>query len=163
MNRGGGGGDDSFSSLQEGLFQIASQTCNILVQVNNTNISYGNNATNVTYGGGGCGGEGSSRDTTSSSSRYDRPSTSRSASDVHFSASKRTPTSAMDREQSVDLLAKRENFVKRNSNLFANYKHRLSVSYRKGHHRGKKGRNKKFGRKRPRIRATKKRTLVEIN
>lgn len=37
-------------NLQEGLFQIASQTCSILVQVNNTNnISYGGNATNVQY------------------------------------------------------------------------------------------------------------------
>lgn len=35
-------------NLQEGLFQIASQTCSLLVQVNNTNnISYGNNSTNV--------------------------------------------------------------------------------------------------------------------
>ncbi|GJQ69237.1 hypothetical protein Trydic_g6386 [Trypoxylus dichotomus] len=35
-------------NLQEGLFQIASQTCNLLVQVNNTNnISFGNNATNI--------------------------------------------------------------------------------------------------------------------
>lgn len=29
--------DDPGHNLQEGLFQIASQTCNILVQVNNTN------------------------------------------------------------------------------------------------------------------------------
>lgn len=35
-------------NLQDGLFQIASQTCNLLVQVNNTNnISYGQNATNI--------------------------------------------------------------------------------------------------------------------
>lgn len=35
-------------NLQEGLFQIASQTCNLLVQVNNTNnISYGNNSMNI--------------------------------------------------------------------------------------------------------------------
>ena len=35
-------------NLQEGLFQIASQTCSLLVQVNNTNnISYGHNATNI--------------------------------------------------------------------------------------------------------------------
>lgn len=34
--------------LQDGLFQIASQTCNLLVQVNNTNnISYGHNSTNL--------------------------------------------------------------------------------------------------------------------
>ncbi|XP_056630721.1 5'-3' exonuclease PLD3-like isoform X1 [Diorhabda sublineata] len=35
-------------NLQDGLFQIASQTCNLLVQVNNTNnISYGNNSSNI--------------------------------------------------------------------------------------------------------------------
>lgn len=35
-------------NLQDGLFQIASQTCSLLVQVNNTNnISYGHNATNI--------------------------------------------------------------------------------------------------------------------
>lgn len=39
-------------NLQDGLFQIASQTCHILVQVNNThNISYGgnNNVRNIAY------------------------------------------------------------------------------------------------------------------
>nr|XP_022905261.1 phospholipase D3-like [Onthophagus taurus] len=35
-------------NLQDGLFQIASQTCNLLVQVNNTNnISFGDNTTNI--------------------------------------------------------------------------------------------------------------------
>ncbi|CAG9856360.1 unnamed protein product [Phyllotreta striolata] len=35
-------------NLQDGLFQIASQTCNLLVQVNNTNnISYGDNSSNI--------------------------------------------------------------------------------------------------------------------
>ncbi|KAJ8921571.1 hypothetical protein NQ315_010476 [Exocentrus adspersus] len=35
-------------NLQDGLFQIASQTCSLLVQVNNTNnISYGNNSSNI--------------------------------------------------------------------------------------------------------------------
>lgn len=35
-------------NLQDGLFQIATQTCSLLVQVNNTNnISYGNHATNI--------------------------------------------------------------------------------------------------------------------
>lgn len=35
-------------NLQDGLFQIASQTCSLLVQVNNTNnISYGHHATNI--------------------------------------------------------------------------------------------------------------------
>lgn len=35
-------------NLQDGLFQIASQTCSLLVQVNNTNnITYGHHATNI--------------------------------------------------------------------------------------------------------------------
>lgn len=35
-------------NLQDGLFQIASQTCSLLVQVNNTNnINYGHHATNI--------------------------------------------------------------------------------------------------------------------
>ncbi|KAF5298271.1 hypothetical protein FQR65_LT09782 [Abscondita terminalis] len=35
-------------NLQDGLFQIATQTCSLLVQVNNTNnISYGNHSTNI--------------------------------------------------------------------------------------------------------------------
>lgn len=35
-------------NLQDGLFQIASQTCSLLVQVNNTNnISYGHHSTNI--------------------------------------------------------------------------------------------------------------------
>lgn len=35
-------------NLKDGLFQIASHTCNLLVQVNNTNnISFGNNSTNI--------------------------------------------------------------------------------------------------------------------
>lgn len=35
-------------NLHDGLFQIASQTCNLLVQVNNTNnISYGHNSSNI--------------------------------------------------------------------------------------------------------------------
>lgn len=35
-------------NLQDGLFQIATQTCNLLVQVNNTNnISYGGNSMNI--------------------------------------------------------------------------------------------------------------------
>ncbi|KAI4475234.1 hypothetical protein M0804_014428 [Polistes exclamans] len=45
--------DNTGRNLQDGLFQIASQACHILVQVNNThNVSYGggsNNVTNVAY------------------------------------------------------------------------------------------------------------------
>lgn len=35
--------DDQAHNLQEGLFQIATQTCNILVQVNTNNINLGSN------------------------------------------------------------------------------------------------------------------------
>lgn len=96
-------GDDSSSRLQEGLFQIATQTCSILVQVNNTNVTY-----NQCDPGPSC-------------SRTSAPST-----DVHVSMGK-GDQSSLDREQSLDLLSKREKFIKRNSNVFANYKHRLSV------------------------------------
>lgn len=41
-------GSPKHRNLQDGLFQIASQTCNLLVQVNNTNnISYGGNSMNI--------------------------------------------------------------------------------------------------------------------
>lgn len=44
----GKGHTQNHRNLQDGLFQIASQTCSLLVQVNNTNnISYGNNSTNI--------------------------------------------------------------------------------------------------------------------
>lgn len=43
-----GKGTPKHRNLQDGLFQIASQTCSLLVQVNNTNnISYGNNSSNI--------------------------------------------------------------------------------------------------------------------
>lgn len=43
-------GQQTHHNLQDGLFQIASQTCSILVKVNNTNnICYENNSTNVHY------------------------------------------------------------------------------------------------------------------
>lgn len=119
-------GDESSSRLQEGLFQIASQTCSILVQVNNTNISYGDNATNVTYNQypGTPGGMPSDCNVGASTSR----SSTTSNTDVHVRIPKREGGTPLDREQSMDLLSRREKFVKRNSNVFANYKHRLSVS-----------------------------------
>ncbi|KAK4881376.1 hypothetical protein RN001_004695 [Aquatica leii] len=41
-------GSPKHRNLQDGLFQIATQTCSLLVQVNNTNnISYGNHSTNI--------------------------------------------------------------------------------------------------------------------
>ncbi|KAJ8979443.1 hypothetical protein NQ317_006757 [Molorchus minor] len=43
-----GKGSSKPRNLQDGLFQIASQTCSLLVQVNNTNnISYGHNSSNI--------------------------------------------------------------------------------------------------------------------
>lgn len=115
-------GDESSSRLQEGLFQIASQTCSILVQVNNTNISYGDNATNVTYNQYAAP-AGSDCNVGASTSRSHTTTTA----DVHVSIPKRAGN-PLDQEQSMDLLSRREKLVKRNSNVFANYKHRLSVS-----------------------------------
>lgn len=125
--------DDESSSmghdLQAGLLQIASQTCNILVQVNNTNnITYGDNATNVTFNQfASSSTRGPPTNNDEDEDNYDDgcpgPSSSRSRN-VRVSV----PSDKMDREQSRDLLSKREKFVKRNSELFANYKKRLSVS-----------------------------------
>lgn len=109
-------------NLQEGLFQIATQTCSILVQVNNTNnISYGDNATNVQYNNfandANCNPNGGS----SNNRRYGQPKTAR-----------------FDREQSIVLippskLVSRESTSSDNStakrSFFQHYKHRLSVSY----------------------------------
>lgn len=52
-----GGTDEKPHNLQDGLFQIATQTCNILVQVNNTNnINFGYDdfsaRKSANYGGG---------------------------------------------------------------------------------------------------------------
>ncbi|CAL1688368.1 unnamed protein product [Lasius platythorax] len=50
--KSGGGSEHTGRNLQDGLFQIASQACHILVQVNNThNVSYGgsNNVNNIAY------------------------------------------------------------------------------------------------------------------
>lgn len=104
-----------YRNLQEGLLQIASQTCNILVQVNNTNnISYGDNATNVQYnnyaprgyGGGGA-----------------RPSGS--------STGQQQTGGDIDLEQSVELIPSTSfggSIRGSTKNLFSHYKHRLSVS-----------------------------------
>lgn len=45
-------GEDKHRNLQDGLFQIASQTCSLFVHINNTNnISYGNNTANIHVNG----------------------------------------------------------------------------------------------------------------
>lgn len=97
-------------NLQEGLFQIASQTCSILVQVNNTNISYGHNSSNVQYNNftGPC---------SSSSSNSDR-------SHARYNNSR----TASFREQSEVLIPSTSVVGNATKNLFNHYKHRLSVS-----------------------------------
>lgn len=105
-------------NLQEGLFQIASQTCSILVQVNNTNnISYGNNATNVQYNNFNT----ATASTSNNSQRSDgpRPSTS---------SNRRKPDDFSDGDQSVILLPSSSNDRGSTKKLFSNYRHRLSVS-----------------------------------
>lgn len=105
--------DQAHHNLQEGLFQIASQTCNILVQVNNTN--------NINIG---------------SSFQYDKStdfsqastSTSRSTSKATF----------FDLEQSLVLLQPKQSNVSPSQpstpsrgrfHRLSEYKRRLSVSW----------------------------------
>lgn len=107
--------EPSMRNLQEGLFQIASQTCNILVQVNNTNnISFG--PTFYSHGQSG-----------SSYSSSEQPSSSTSMNSMKT-------TTFFDLEQSVVLLdsSKKRTIDKsptrtRFSRL-SDYKRRLSVS-----------------------------------
>lgn len=114
------GRDPPKHNLQEGLFQIASQTCSILVQVNNTNnISYGNNATNVQYNNFNTASASTSGNT--SSNNPGRPSTSNSSN-------RRRPDDFSDGDQSVILLPSSSNDRGSTKKLFSNYRHRLSVS-----------------------------------
>lgn len=113
-------------NLQEGLLQIASQTCNILVQVNNTNnISYGNNATNVQYNSF----EGKPSCSRSSASSFPKDTGNNASSS---SNSKKTTFDL--EEQSVVLLQPTDDSAsstknnKNSKNIFSNYRHRLSVS-----------------------------------
>lgn len=110
--------DELHHNLQEGLFQIASQTCNILVQVNNTNnITLG---TNVHY----------NNFTPSASGEFSAPSTSSTSS---INVTKKT-TTFFDLEQSVVLLQPKQNDVpttptKGRFHRLSEYKRRLSVSW----------------------------------
>lgn len=113
-------------NLQEGLFQIASQTCSLLVQVNNTNnISYGNNSTNVQY---------NNLNTTVSSTTAGFSSTYRSSESSCRSSTTTVSNRTLDREQSVVLIPQTSTPTQNSSsgsvakNLFSHYKHRLSVS-----------------------------------
>lgn len=98
--------DQAHHNLQEGLFQIASQTCNILVQVNNTNNVHYNNFS------------------TSTSSEFPEASTSSSSS---------RKTTFFDLEQSVVLLQPKDSKPTtptkgRLQHRLSEYKRRLSVS-----------------------------------
>lgn len=94
-------------NLQEGLFQIASQTCSILVQVNNTNnISYGNNATNI-------------------QNNYFESIAKAAAS----TSNGRFGSTPYDSEQSLVLLPQSGSSNRGGAKkIFSEYKHRLSVS-----------------------------------
>lgn len=104
--------DQAHHNLQEGLFQIASQTCNILVQVNNTN--------NINVG---------------SDFHYDG-STSSSFSQASTSTGTTRKTTFFDLEQSVVLLQPKQSRTSepstptrgRLSIRLSEYKRRLSVS-----------------------------------
>lgn len=114
--------DQAHHNLQEGLFQIASQTCNILVQVNNTNnISLGSNFHYNNF-------------SESSSSDFPQPSTS-------SGGGARKTTTFFDLEQSVVLLQPKQNKAespttptKGRFHRLSEYKRRLSVSWRRAIH-----------------------------
>lgn len=106
-------------NLQEGIFQIASHTCSILVQVNNTNnISYGNNATNVQYNNFN-----TASTSTTTSNNSERPSTSSNSNN------RRRPDDFADEDQSNILLPSSSNDRGSTKKLFSNYRHRLSVRF----------------------------------
>lgn len=129
---GGGGGADEdddrqYRHLQEGLRQIGLQSCNILVQVNNTNnISYGRHASNVQYnnfsagfagaGGGGGGGR-------SSRSRRGGADDDSDLNDVLIAGPSSSSSSTAQASSSALGVIKGST-----RNLFSHYKHRLSVS-----------------------------------
>lgn len=114
-----------YRNLQAGLMQIASQTCSILVQVNNTNnISYGHNATNVQYNNFS-----PKSPTAAGPSHSDGAATGRSWSGASGSRSGGGRDAAGDEEQSVVLIPSTSVGIRGSTkNLFSHYKHRLSVS-----------------------------------
>lgn len=113
-----------YRNLQAGLMQIASQTCSILVQVNNTNnISYGNNATNVQYNNF------SPKPTTAGPSGSGASNRSWTGPSTSGSRAGGGRESAADEEQSVVLIPSTSLGIRGSTkNLFSHYKHRLSVS-----------------------------------
>jgi hypothetical protein len=103
--------DESLHNLQEGLFQIASQTCNILVQVNNTN--------NINVGSG---------------FNYKDFESKRFSAEFGESSSQSrdlaTKKAFFDLEQSVVLLqSKQSTPTKTRFSRLSEYKRRLSVSH----------------------------------
>ncbi|KAL0100167.1 hypothetical protein PUN28_019537 [Cardiocondyla obscurior] len=112
---GGGGGEHTGHNLQDGLFQIASQACHILVQVNNThNVSYGgsNNVNNIAYSKYSTAG-GSTAPTTSSSSSSTRSAT----------AAKAYPKYAEPRDKDQDVVV----LLPHRKNRAPRLKHKLST------------------------------------
>lgn len=101
--------DEQAHNLQQGLFQIATQTCNILVQVNNTN--------NINFG-------------------YDDFSARKSANYGGESSGSSTQSNLFDLEQSVVLLQPKGRVTispsstptKTRFSRLSEYKRRLSVS-----------------------------------
>ena len=112
----------SHHNLQEGLFQIASQTCSILVQVNNTNnISYGDNSTNIHYNNFTSNGRSNSSSNEAATSNF-----------TSSASSNRNSYRTSDLEQSVVLIPSTSSNSSQNGskkNLFSQYKSRLTVSH----------------------------------
>ncbi|XP_011638332.1 phospholipase D3-like isoform X1 [Pogonomyrmex barbatus] len=109
---GSGGSEHTGRNLQDGLFQIASQACHILVQVNNThNVSYGgsNNVNNIAYSKYSTAG-GSTAPTTSSSTK-------------RATAAKAYPKYAEPRDKDQDVLV----LLPHRKNRTPRLKHKLST------------------------------------
>lgn len=133
--------DRQYRNLQEGLMQIASQTCNILVQVNNTNnISYGNGATNVQYnnfsphhvafaGGGGGGGGAASSAAASSSMRGGRAAAAADEADAELRDVLIPMASSAARTGAAGASPTALGLRGSTKNLLSHYRHRLSVSW----------------------------------
>lgn len=136
-----------YRNLQEGLMQIASQTCNILVQVNNTNnISYGHNATNVQYNnfspnhdiGFAGGGRGAAGGRSQQHQHQHQQHNGGRGGGGGVGASSRSGRHSRDDEELSDVLIPAAAVATASvtalgirgstKNLFSHYRHRLSVS-----------------------------------
>ncbi|KAK0181173.1 hypothetical protein PV327_003479 [Microctonus hyperodae] len=113
--------EHSGRNLQDGLFQIASQACHILVQVNNTqNVSYGGNntVTNVAYSKYTTSDDGNTHGACTSTSPPRSSSTATSSTSKSFTT-RANPTTPKDQDVVV-LLPHRKSRTPR-------LKHKLSV------------------------------------